>query len=52
MADQEEQKIDIVSVDIDGGGWYWYYVCTECRYILTGKEEYCPGCKRRLDWNG
>ena len=53
MSDQDERKeLDPVPVEVDGGGWYWYYVCTECRCILTRQEEYCPGCKRRLDWNG
>ena len=35
----------------DPGNGYWY-VCSECHGYLTGKEEVCPWCKGRIDWNG
>ena len=39
-------------VDLDGGGWFWYFVCDECRTpVHTGAERY-PYCERLLIWNG
>lgn len=40
------------TTDIDGGGHSWWYVCTECRYVLDWHCEICPNCKRRVNWNG
>ena len=52
MSDQEERKeMDPVPVDIDGCRWYWFYVCSECRFEVAWKQERCPCCGRRLNWD-
>jgi len=27
------------------------FICTECNTRIPAKEEYCPGCKRRVNWD-
>ena len=52
MTDQEERiELDPVPVEVDGSLWYWFYVCSECRYIVFWKQKRCPHCGRRLDWD-
>lgn len=47
---EEEKKL--VPVDLEGGGWNWWYVCEECHGQVDTKDEICPHCKSRLDWSG
>ena len=53
----EEKKINpeehITTVDIEGDphNGYWY-VCEECHCPVNWKDQKCPHCGWRLDWNG
>jgi predicted amidophosphoribosyltransferase len=40
------------SVDLEGGGLTWWYVCEECRTEVHTEDKICPGCKRELRWDG
>ena len=51
MNDAEEEKKP-VPVDLEGGGWNWWYVCEECHGQVDTKDKICPHCKSPLDWNG
>lgn len=39
-------------VELEGGGWFWFYVCGECHGFVKPGAEICPHCKERLVWNG
>lgn len=41
---------DCVEVEFEGGGWYWFLVCSECHGILTGNEKNCPNCKKPIKY--
>ena len=41
-----------VEAELEGGGWYWFYVCSECRTILNSGEKICHGCKGEIVWCG
>ena len=43
---------ETVEPKIEGGGSSWWHVCPECRTIIDTKDETCPGCKRRINWDG
>lgn len=43
-----EKKVD---VEIEGGGWTWFYVCGECHRVLRYRVEICPSCKSPLNWS-
>ena len=47
---EEEKKP--AAVEIEGGGWNWWYVCEECHGPVDTKDKICPHCKSPLDWNG
>ena len=46
MNDQETAR-----VEIEGGGWNWFFVCDECHGAVEYKAEKCPQCGRRLNWD-
>lgn len=48
----ENKENEWTKPDIEGGGWCYFYVCEECRTIIDWKQEICPTCKRRINWNG
>ena len=37
--------------EIEGDRWNWFYVCSECHGSINWKQEICPHCKRRINWN-
>lgn len=41
---------DCVEVEFEGGGWYWFLVCSECHGVLTGNEKNCPNCKKPIKY--
>ena len=47
---EEERKP--VPVEIEGGGYNWWFVCDECHGIVDTKDRICPHCKNPLDWSG
>lgn len=47
----ENEKVTTVDVEGTPRNGYWY-VCDECRGIVNWKEEVCPHCGWRLDWDG
>lgn len=50
---KERERKMITTVDIEGDphNGYWY-VCEECHGPINWKDEVCPHCGWRLDWNG
>lgn len=48
---RKERKVK-AEVEIEGGGWNWWYVCEECHGQVDTKDKICPHCKSPLDWNG
>ena len=38
-------------VEIEGGGWSWFYICGDCHGAVEYKAEKC-GCGAKLDWKG
>ena len=48
----KERRVDMNEAELEGAGWYWFYVCGECRGVIKPGEEICPHCKERLIWNG
>lgn len=51
MDEQKKQEPEQANVSLEGGGWYYYYVCEECRCQVDWRMEICPVCKRRLNWD-
>lgn len=53
----EERKINpeeqVTTVDIEGDPYngYWY-VCEECHGPVNRKDQKCPHCGWRLNWDG
>lgn len=47
-----EQEKKPVPVEMEGGGWSWWYVCGECHGAVDPKERTCPHCGNTLDWSG
>ena len=53
VALMKEQDQDRVSVpEMEGDRWGWFYVCSECHGLIDWKDQVCPHCKARIDWNG
>lgn len=50
---KREETEKVTTVDIEGAPHigYWY-VCEECHGPVNWKDQYCPHCGWRLDWNG
>ena len=53
----EEKKINpddqVTTVDIEGDPYNGFrYVCEECQGPVDCKDQYCPHCGWRLDWDG
>ena len=50
---KKEEKENVTTVDIEGDphNGYWY-VCEECHGPVNWKDQKCPHCGWRLDWNG
>lgn len=46
----EDQKT--ATVEMEGGGWTWYYVCSECHGAIDTKDKVCPHCKSVISWEG
>lgn len=53
LKDQKENLEHITTVDLEGDphNGYWY-VCEECHGHVDWKDQYCPHCGWRLDWDG
>ena len=51
MEENKKDRPEETTVDIEGHNYNWFYVCSECRCIVNWKQEYCPECKRRINWN-
>ena len=54
LKEQEEKNLkQVTTVDLEGDphNGYWY-VCEECYGPVNWKDQYCPHCGWRLDWNG
>ena len=50
---RKEQEQDRVSVpEIEGDRWGWFYVCSDFHGLIDWKDQVCPHCKARIDWNG
>lgn len=47
-----EEKKKPAAVEMEGGGWNWWYVCEECHGAVDTKDKTCPHCKSPLDWSG
>ena len=50
LSQQKDELYAAVDIEGDPRNGYWY-VCDECRYTINWKEEKCPNCKRRLNWD-
>ena len=45
--DKGSEKDNTCSVKKEGDK----FICTECGSKITAKEDYCPGCKRHVNWD-
>ena len=51
LAEAEDTLLaDPVHVVVEGGGSSWFYVCDECRTILSQSDKFCRECGRRIKW--
>jgi hypothetical protein len=42
---------DPVEPELDGGGSSWFYLCSECRTVLSSqRDKFCRECGRRIKW--
>ena len=48
---EETEKVTTVDIEGDPYNGYWY-VCEECHGPVHWKDQKCPHCGWRLDWNG
>ena len=48
---EEMEKVTTVDIEGDPHNGYWY-VCEECHGPVDWKDQYCPHCGWRLNWNG
>lgn len=39
-----------VPVELEGGGWSWWYVCGECHTAINAGDKFCRECGRPLIW--
>lgn len=44
------EQANIATVEIEGGGQTWFYVCGECHGIVSILDRKCPHCERWLIW--
>ena len=49
MTDDEPNT---ATVEMEGGGCAWYYVCSECHGAIDTKDKVCPHCKSVISWEG
>lgn len=38
--------------EIEGGGYTWFYVCSECHGAINYMERICPHCQADVIWAG
>lgn len=43
-------EMEPVPVELEGGGWNWWYVCGECHAAVGTGDKTCKSCKRKLSW--
>ena len=43
-------QVKTVLAEIEGGGWHWWYVCSECHGTIDQKDKICPHCKGVIRW--
>lgn len=48
---ESEQVETAVHPEIEGSRYNWFYVCGDCHCVINWKEQVCPHCGRRIDWN-
>lgn len=41
-----------VEAELEGGGWNWWYVCSECHTYLNSNDKVCRGCHKPIIWAG
>ena len=56
MDEKKEQpaapvEMKAVPPEIEGGAWDWFFVCGECHGLIDTKDDECPHCKRKIDWD-
>ena len=51
MEKNKKDQTEVTTVDIEGHKYNWFYVCSECRCPVNWKQEYCPECERRINWD-
>ena len=49
--DQDQQMENWTVPEIEGGGWNYFYVCSECHGFVNWHQDPCPHCGWRLNWN-
>lgn len=47
----KQSNEETAEVDLEGGGWNWWYVCDECRSVVNPGDEICCECGRKLKWD-
>ena len=48
---EEKEEKETTEPELEGGGHSWYWVCGECRKIISDRYKYCPGCGRKIKWD-
>ena len=48
--EQEQDRVSVPESEVDR--WGWFYVCSECHGLIDWKDQECPHCKARIDWDG
>ena len=47
-----DDETNTATVEIEGGGCNWWYVCGECHGTIDDKDVECLHCKCILLWEG
>ena len=46
----EELKRNIPQkIDVEGGGYNWWYVCPECHGAIDSKDHFCKHCGQAVE---
>lgn len=47
-----EDPARVTVPEIEGDRYGWFYVCGECHGQINWKDNICPHCGWRINWNG
>lgn len=48
MSETEKRETE---PELEGGGPTWFWVCNECHGAIDPKDEKCPHCGLKINWD-